>query len=374
MEAASVASFHFKKHYFQTMRNTLIQVFIVLITVALSAEIFLCVTNRYATYTEANGGVYVSEYGQIMPTWYRTHKPHHNYIPDAIDFKYPYSTNSLGIRDTEHNLHKTDSTFRIVVLGDSYTEGIGTSIDSTWPQLCNKYINHNCHPNIELISGAVAGSDQYFNYTLYRDKLRAYKPNLIIAAMNITDYTDVLLRGGEERFKSNGTTQFSKGPWYEPIYKSSRLIRAIFHKLGGFELTGIFISTNAYKQQLPAINQNIANVLGKIKEVATRDSAQFIIVLHATPPEFMYADKELTKANTAALSQLGVLLSQKGIDVINLQTPMFRYFLNKPTSSYTYTHDLHFNPHGYNIMALYIADSLSAKGIIPKTQQTIIGF
>ena len=53
---------------------------------------------------------------------------HHSFIPGAKgrsitkEWDIPYSINSFGLRDHEYPMEKSEDTFRILALGDSFTE------------------------------------------------------------------------------------------------------------------------------------------------------------------------------------------------------------------------------------------------------------
>ncbi|MEO8168314.1 MAG: hypothetical protein ABI623_08705, partial [bacterium] len=56
---------------------------------------------------------------------------HHKFKPNGIgrykttEFDTDYKINSLGLRDKEYSIPKPSNTFRILMVGDSFTEGDG---------------------------------------------------------------------------------------------------------------------------------------------------------------------------------------------------------------------------------------------------------
>jgi len=58
--------------------------------------------------------------------------------------------NSLGFRGKEYNSEKSNNTFRIVVLGDSVTFGIGVNNGDTYPAKLEKILNNNSKMNYEV--------------------------------------------------------------------------------------------------------------------------------------------------------------------------------------------------------------------------------
>lgn len=346
------------------MRRFIFQALVVIVCVVILAEIILRYRGMYATYAEANAGTYVTEYGQTYPSWYHSHNALDTFTPDIADFHFTYTTNSLGIRDGEHELAKPDSIFRIAIFGDSYAEGVGAPIDSNWASLLQKYVSERSHLNVEVINGGVSGCDPYFSYVMYRDKISKYKPDLVIVTVNATDYSDIMLRGGMERFKSNGTTHYKDGPWYEPIFEHSRFFRAVLHKVFGFDLTGIFISRYQYKERLPSTNSDIAKLLGMFKDTVQARDSKFALMLYTIPPEIVYKKHKITEYNTQALGQLSNNLRNDGFETIDLRNELFEQYSTSPQQAFTYVSDLHYRPCGYSFMANLIADTLIQRGCI----------
>jgi len=59
--------------------------------------------------------------------------------------------NSKGLRDVEHFYKKRDGIYRVLVLGDSYTEGVDVELVDTFPKKLEKLLN---------IGGATVGGHQ----------------------------------------------------------------------------------------------------------------------------------------------------------------------------------------------------------------------
>lgn len=103
-----------------------------------------------------------------------------------------FSTNSEGLRDHEYSLRKPDDTFRVAVLGSSWTMGSGVQQEEIWHSVIESQLNiDNGATRYEFINFAV---DQYglgeIIATL-EHKVPAYQPDLVIIA--ITHYTPTVL-------------------------------------------------------------------------------------------------------------------------------------------------------------------------------------
>jgi len=103
-----------------------------------------------------------------------------------------FSTNAEGLRDHEYSLRKPDDTFRVAVLGSSWTMGSGVQQEEIWHSVIESKLNiDNGATHYEFINFAV---DQYglgeIIATL-EHKVPAYQPDLVIIA--ITHYTPTVL-------------------------------------------------------------------------------------------------------------------------------------------------------------------------------------
>jgi lysophospholipase L1-like esterase len=331
--------------------------FIIIVSVAVLAEISLRVMGEYMLYSEINGRPYYNGYNTVTDNWYRTYLPHQKVEYQNPDFNYPFYINAIGIREHELDTAKSDSVLRILVTGDSFAEGIGAPYDSTWPRLLEKYLQQE-GVNAEVINAGVAGSDIYFAYAHYRDVLKNYKPDLIIASLNSSDYVEYLQRGGMERFHADGTTHYKQAPWYEPLYHYSRLFRALCHKFGGFWITGLFVSADDYVTNSPTITKQFADVYGKFNSEAHKNGAVLIALLHPTPFELPTNEQPIFESNIKNIAYLQQLLTQQHITTYNLTTPLKQKFARAELATYCHPHDHHFKPIGYNYMAALLADSI----------------
>ena len=336
---------------------------IVAVSVVILAEVFLRITGNYQVFSEMNGQPFYSEYGQVRKGWYHTRQPNDTFIPAGIDFHYQYITNHWGFRDKDYDTVKSPKVFRILVSGDSFAEGEGAPYDSTWPRILEKYLNEK-GVNAEVIDAGVAGSDVLYDYVHYRELLKQLHPDLIIAALNSSDYNDCLTRGGMERFESDGNTHLKPKPWYMFFYVHSRFVRALFHKIGGFQNTGLFVSYKDYVKSTYTSYALCADAFARYKEEAKNNNAGFVAVIHTTPTDVKFPQIPMIKTNTNGLNNLAVLLAENGIRCFNLSGALFKQFSPMSMQQLSYPHDLHYTPKAYAYMGKIIGDSLLVNGVV----------
>jgi hypothetical protein len=104
------------------------------------------------------------------------HDPELGWVPLADYSSEGVSTNSRGLRGkTEHAVPKPPGTRRIVVIGDSFTWGLGVRDEETWPAVLGTLL-----PDAQVINLAVTGygTDQQF-LRLQQEGFR-YEPDLVI--------------------------------------------------------------------------------------------------------------------------------------------------------------------------------------------------
>ena len=91
--------------------------------------------------------------------------------------------NSAGFRDVEHTLQKPKGTYRILILGDSYTEARQVSLENTFGrkvehqlQSCERLLPNN----VEVINFGVPGYGNAEELITLRSRGWAYEPDLVL--------------------------------------------------------------------------------------------------------------------------------------------------------------------------------------------------
>src|SRR5207253_5928862 len=98
------------------------------------------------------------------------------------------SINREGYRDVDHAVVKPPGTYRIVVLGDSMTEGVEVALDELyWKQLesllprCRGFAGRR----IEIISLAVNGYGTAQEFLALKERGVKYQPDMMLRALFI---------------------------------------------------------------------------------------------------------------------------------------------------------------------------------------------
>ncbi|MBW3021070.1 SGNH/GDSL hydrolase family protein [Candidatus Woesearchaeota archaeon] len=81
-------------------------------------------------------------------------------------------TNSMGLRDEEYSLEKENGTFRIAIIGDSTSNGIGVKIEDVYHTIFeDKLNNRSTNKSFEVISLSRGGIQNDENQTCYFKKI-----------------------------------------------------------------------------------------------------------------------------------------------------------------------------------------------------------
>lgn len=132
------------------------------------------------------------------------------YLPGAIwRFRHPeytveYAINEQGLRDaTSRPVKKPPGTIRILLLGDSFTFGLGVDYADTWAVLAEKALARQGLGHVDLIKAGREGMDTRSELLLLRRLAPVYEPDAVVVGFLINDlYTNQPIEGGAKTWKS----------------------------------------------------------------------------------------------------------------------------------------------------------------------------
>lgn len=307
------------------------------------------------TYAERAEGNYFSQArAEKLDSWYWVHTPNTFIQNQKKEFKFVRHVNSLGL--SEHEIEKKKgSKFRILAIGDSFTEGVGVSYEDTWvKQMETRWKKQN----VQTFNAGIGGSDPVYEFALYRDKLTAYKPNIVVLTINSTDITDIIGRGGFDRFHADGTAGKDSPSW-EWIYASNHLFRMIMNAAFGYN-RGLVKNARSEEMKQKAV-QILKKTITKFEELTAKENTKFMVVLHPSLHEFddgkhtaFYGHKELTN-----------YLKTKGIHYVDVSREFKK--LGKSIPDYYYPLDTHFNKKGYALFGKTVYEEMEELGLVKST-------
>lgn len=93
----------------------------------------------------------------------------------------PIKTNSRGLRDKEYPLEKPPGTYRVAVIGDSFTFGDGVNAEEVYHSILEERLNRLSDSlRFEFINFGLAGYDLLNYLGVVEHKAMAYDPDLIL--------------------------------------------------------------------------------------------------------------------------------------------------------------------------------------------------
>ena len=311
--------------------------------------------------------------------------------------------NSKGLRDVEHHYKKRSDVYRILVLGDSYTEGVDVELTDTFSKRLETLLNARglfC----EVINAGVGGygTDQELIF-LTREGWK-YDPDLVIVAFTIDNdvhdnmskgyckenstglvcaqKTDGMRRRMLIRFKAFAQRHFQS--YFFVQKKTARLyaVRSILSKLGFTE----FQNTDDSKGGLPVEFHTLLRqpskatirgwrlttaILRRMNREAQQHGAAFLLV---TIPSRLQVEEDILQRTLEAarlnisdldLGQPNKILLEFGIaqniPIVDL-LPVFR----AATMEGVRLSDGHWNKAGHALAAEIICQQLVRTSAMPK--------
>ncbi len=248
---------------------------------------------KHLVYNELNGDTYYESFHQ------EDYGRHYTYLPastiqyETEKFNYVRKTNSLGIVNEEIKLEKPANEYRILCLGDSFTEGVGaTSAKSPWPYVLYKLLHAKSSKKINVINAGISGSDLAFQYILLKEKFTKYKPDLLLIAINPVDIDEFIVRGGLERFNSKDLLRGKQSPWWEPLYAGSFVFRFFIHDVINYNY--LFLSPENDRLQREDARKKIIDTLSRFQQLSLKSNMEMIFIVHPDSGKDYYNNPNVT--------------------------------------------------------------------------------
>src|SRR4030095_6977108 len=111
--------------------------------------------------------------------------------------------NSYGFRDREFSKENRPGVFRILMLGDSYTFGIGSNLDETFSKQLERLLNGSGQ-RFEVINGGCSSYSPILEYLLLLQKGLSLNPDLVILNYDLSDVQDDYKYGQVAKFDGEG--------------------------------------------------------------------------------------------------------------------------------------------------------------------------
>jgi len=264
------------------------------------------------------------------------------------EFEYVHTYNSIGLRDNNPLPGSLDTSYVIVGLGDSFTEGLGCPQDSTWIRQLDVKLRPDI-PNLIAVNAGHSGSDPFYEiYKLKHLIYEAYHPDLVILNINATDINEIVYKGGPERFSKNAK-RYRNGPWWKSLYISLHSFRMILHEFFGIQ-SHYYTDTDFARLQERSLELIHEEISGNLIPFARANNLDLVIVFTPILEEL--------RIGAFPLQEINRLLEQTSPDLATIN--MFDRFieLDLDFEKFFWKEDIHNNSMGYGIWADAIAEKV----------------
>ena len=244
----------------------------------------------------------------------------------------PFSTNSLGLRDREYAPAKPPRTFRVAVIGDSFTVPTGIDLEHAYHTLLERWWNERSADIVhESVNFAVGGYSLRQYAAVLEHKALEYDPDLIL--IGYCPENDHLVTS--ERSFENWTPRPPTRP-----FSSSFVIKGLKQVFGPRQerASGFKPAEVAYMDQM----------FGKIAALASPRNIPVVVVYLATGPDDPSAER------------LRGIVEARGLHFVDT-SPAFEH--SRSGGYAIYALDGHPNASAHEIYARLIDDYLTKAGI-----------
>jgi len=333
----------------------------------------------------------------LVPDEYR----HHRLVPDSRaefrqrDFTYVQRVNNLGLRGEDTTTEKPAGTYRIVMLGDSFTMGKGVKDDETFSVLLQQSLRQRlsqCHGKpVEVLNAGVDSYAPVLSFIQLKRDLTVLQPDMVILNLDVSDLTQEAayrreaVRGEDGEIvavpqRSGGKSAYEKlRDWTGRNLFFTRLLLFYANRaLGHHEIT----VRNVVNEADPEIVahtlagdtvdrrqqwQDIFDSITRMKAYAEQHGMRFALSVYPWPHQLsdtewvpgreVFMSKD-ARPSDRSLNTIRELAASNGIELVDLY-PVFR--ASAGVEPLYFRHDMHFTAAGHRVMARGLEDYLAQR-------------
>lgn len=337
---------------FNTRRETQFKALLLVISVfivLLAAEFYLRQKGINQAYIEVRGdGRYTSTYVKRDNNVDWHYKPGSESYLQAPEYKYLRHHNNLGFSDADFYPKHDSNSILIQTYGDSFTEGDGAPVDSSYPAILRNLLKRDGQNQITVQNFGVCGNDPAFVWRQLKDIGAGLKPDLIVIVYNAGDLTtDFFTRGGPDRFKGDYYKGFDAPRW-EVIYGVSYVARLVARAVFGIEYKNFFLSQQETEARVESLKPKWNETFANIAAVARQNNIKVLLI---KKPEHSEVDLDDYDLDFSFFDKMRDTIGCfKQYDLLPYYRDSFHLSAGK-TAPYWWHIDGHNNGKGYDMMA-----------------------
>lgn len=109
------------------------------------------------------------------------HKKNVSYKFVTPEYTASLTFNSKGLRGPDISYEKSDDVYRVMILGDSYTEGYTVDLEDSFPEILRNELSKKVrNKKVQVINSGVGGYSTDQEYLYMKEEGRKYKPDLTV--------------------------------------------------------------------------------------------------------------------------------------------------------------------------------------------------
>jgi lysophospholipase L1-like esterase len=317
---------------------------------------------------------------------------------DIREFINEVNLNSYGVHDVEHSLAKPEKVFRIVVLGDSFTEAREFPVEKIYPRLLEADLKARVDFPVEVISLARSGNGAGEAYRALESLGLRFGPDLVIYQFLSNDLIDddlILSQQNQRELELRRTYVLPLGEIYPRflLVKGSRFNQLIALKLArlyqGFEVARyahldkyefVYLNALIFADEDSAMwreawKSTEASIL-RMKDLSKKRGASFAVVSFVEEwrvGKLQELERKMRAMNRRAPKYhwdfsktdriLGDFCKENLVHFLSL-LPAFKMAYQATGKKLHFAYEGHLNERGHAVAAKAIADYLINKGLI----------
>jgi hypothetical protein len=324
---------------------------------------------------------------------------HHRLVPDSYaefqqrDFSYLQRVNKHGLRGQEFATEKAPGTYRVVMLGDSFTMGKGVEDDQTFSVLVERFVNEKKGPRcktMEVLNGGVDSYAPILSFLQLKRDLQPLHPDLVVLNLDVSDlvqeaaYRTQAVRGPDGEVVGVPQHAQSESPverirvWTERHMFFTRVLLLYANKALGYrELTVRDVVTRANVETVAHTLtgdvdrtkqwHDIFESLANMKAYCREHGIEFLLTVYPWAHEisdtewvpgryaFMPHDAKASHSRMRTIQELAAANEMPLLDV----TPTFQGY--RGTEPLYFKYDMHWTTTGHQVMAQALGEYLTQK-------------
>jgi lysophospholipase L1-like esterase len=120
------------------------------------------------------------------------HPPNFREERREYEFRYTFQTNDMGLRYRTMDLAKGRDEYRVLLLGDSFTEGYGVEAQNTFGALLERRFRSGANDRkIDFINGGLSGTGPLEYWRLFHNVGLRYAPDMILICLMANDLVNM---------------------------------------------------------------------------------------------------------------------------------------------------------------------------------------